>query len=149
MATDALHLLDCLEAPVSPGRRVPLSSKALIDEREFLDLVDQLRVAIPAELRQAQRLVQDREQLVAAAKAEAAELIRRAEARVDALVQQAEIVKLAEQRATAIVRRAEEHAAELRGGAEGYARDVLGQFERDLERTLRTVRRGRRLLEGG
>ena len=57
VATDILYLVDRLEALLSKGWRVPMSSKTMIDEDEFLDIVDQMRIAIPEEIRQSKKIV--------------------------------------------------------------------------------------------
>ena len=60
IAIDILYLVDRLEALLSKGWRVPLTSKTMIDEDEFLDIVDQMRIAIPEEIKLAKKMQQDR-----------------------------------------------------------------------------------------
>ncbi|MER3406140.1 MAG: ATPase, partial [Chloroflexota bacterium] len=64
MSVDVLQLIDRLEALISSGARLPLTSRALVDEQEVLDILDQLRMAVPEEIRQAKRLSQERERLL-------------------------------------------------------------------------------------
>src|SRR5690606_26212753 len=56
-AVDMLWLVDRLEEMVSLGKRVPFSTRVMVEEEEFLQLVDQLRVAVPNEIKQAQRVI--------------------------------------------------------------------------------------------
>ena len=50
---DVLQLIDKLEQLVNSGTRLPLSSRTVIDEQEFLDIIDQLRIMVPDEIKQA------------------------------------------------------------------------------------------------
>src|SRR5919199_6865079 len=53
---DLGYLLDQLEEVLSSGTRVPLSSRTLVDEQEVLDILDQIRVAVPEEIKAARRI---------------------------------------------------------------------------------------------
>ena len=77
---DILYLLDQLEEVLGGGSRVPLTSRTLVDEQEVLDILDQIRVSIPEELTQARRVTQERDQVMAAAHAEADSILRDADA---------------------------------------------------------------------
>ncbi|MCL4394880.1 MAG: ATPase [Chloroflexi bacterium] len=142
-----LGLIDRLEALVNAGTRVPLTSKALIDEQEFLELVDQLRVAVPDEVRQARRVSHDRDRVLSQAQTEADKVLIVAQERVEQMVQQNEIVRLAQKRAEEIVANGQEEARRLRTDAYGYAMDVLDGLENELNRLLATVRKGKSALE--
>jgi len=76
---DVLYLLDRLEEVLSAGQHVPLTSRTLIDEQECLELLDQIRVTLPEEIKQARRVAQERDRLLAEARAEAERIIQRAE----------------------------------------------------------------------
>ncbi|MDQ4044802.1 MAG: ATPase, partial [Chloroflexota bacterium] len=74
-AVDMLYLVDRLEELVSLGKRVPFSTRVMVEEEEFLALVDQLRVAVPNEIKQAQRVIKERERIIGEAQDEAAEIV--------------------------------------------------------------------------
>ena len=57
---DVLQLIDKLEQLVNSGTRLPLSSRTVIDEQEFLDIIDQLRIMVPDEIKQARRVSSER-----------------------------------------------------------------------------------------
>ena len=57
---DVIDLLDRLEELVGTGRRVPLSTRVIVEEDEFLAILDQIRAAVPREIRDAQRVVEER-----------------------------------------------------------------------------------------
>src|SRR5918911_4267191 len=99
---DILYLLDQLEEVLGAGSRLPLTSRTLVDEQEILDILDQIRVSIPDELKAARRLTEERDQVIADAHAEAERILR------DADAQAAE--RLADH---ALVRAAQDRAADL------------------------------------
>ncbi len=68
---ELLYLLDQLEEMVGVSKRVPFSHRVMVEEDEFAELVEQLRLAIPSEVKQAQRVIRDRERIIAEAQQEA------------------------------------------------------------------------------
>src|SRR5918994_1029146 len=87
-AADILYLVDRLEELVSMGKRVPLSSRVMVEEEEFLALVDQLRVAVPNEIKQAQRVIKERERIIGEAQEEAGKILNGAKEKADDIVSQ-------------------------------------------------------------
>ncbi|MBI2952823.1 MAG: ATPase [Chloroflexi bacterium] len=144
---EVLHLIDRLESLVSAGIRFPMTSKAVVDEQEFLEIVDQLRVAIPEEIKQAKRLSVEKDRVIGTAKNEAEKILITAQERAAIMLKDNEVVKLAEQQAQAIVTEAEQAAEEIRAGADYYALEVLAGLETELNRLLAQVKKGRATLE--
>jgi cell division septum initiation protein DivIVA len=144
---DVTQLIDRLESLVSSGARVPLTSRAIVDEHDFLEIVDQLRIAVPEEIRQAKRLSQDKERIIHQAQGEADKLLEEARQQATHLLQENELVRAAEQYSEQTRREAEQHAEEIRRGADTYSLEVLGSLETELMKLLATVRRGKTALE--
>lgn len=122
---DILYLLDRLEEVLSSGSRLPFTSRSLVDEDELLDILDQIRVAIPEELKAARRLTQEREQVLAEARAEAERVVREAEQQVAGRVSDHALVLAAEGRARQIEEDAAQEAEEIRHQADRYALRTL------------------------
>src|SRR5579884_3026551 len=78
-AVDILHLLDQLEEEVAQARKMPMGGGVLVDRKRLLDLIDQLRVSIPANIRQAREMMERREQTLAQADAEAKAIVAAAQ----------------------------------------------------------------------
>jgi cell division septum initiation protein DivIVA len=144
---DILYLVDRIEAILHGGQKVPFSSKVMVDEHETMDVLDQMRVVIPEEIKTARRLNQDRERITQQAEAEAQRIVRLAEERVDAMLQEHDVVQLAQQRAEEILMRADAQAEEIRSGADQYALDVLRALAQHMSKTMETVHRGIETLE--
>jgi vacuolar-type H+-ATPase subunit H len=144
---DFIYLLDRLEEALAAGSRVPLTARTLVDEQECLDIVDQMRVTLPNEIKFARRLVAEREHLLAQAREEAERIIRNAELRAGRLVEDHEIVRGAKGRAVEIEDEAERTARELRDEAERYAGQILGRIAERLRQALDGVTTGLHELE--
>lgn len=115
--------------------RIPMSAYLIINEGEFLELIDQLRTAIPKEVRQAERILQERDRAIALAESEAERILQQAREDAAKLAEEHEIITAANQRAQTIVERAHREAETLKADADAYAGGVL----RDLDGQLGTL----------
>ena len=105
------ELLDTIEDALEESANVPLSGgKRIVDVEQIRDYLDEVRAALPGELRQAQQIVNDRAQIVDSANAQAQAIVKKAEERARILVSDAEIVKAAQQRASEITSAAQTEA---------------------------------------
>lgn len=139
---DVIYLLERLEELLSSGSRVPFSSRVLIDEQECLDVVDQIRHALPEEIKTARQIVKEREQLIAEAHERANRILERAEQQIAQRVDDHAIVRAAEERAQTLLRRAEQEAEEIRRQADDYAYRVLASLDRRLRQVQHVIREG-------
>ena len=139
---DVFYLLDRLEEVVTSASRLPLSSRVLVDEQEYLDIVDQIRVALPEELKAARRVLAERDQILAEANDRADHLLERAEEQVAHRVDDHAIAQAAEQRAQALLEQARGDAQEIRRQAEEYAYRVFTSLDRRLRQIEGVVREG-------
>ena len=139
IAIDVLYLVDRLEALLNKGWRVPMTSKTMIDEDEFLDIVDQMRIAFPEEIKQAKKIVQDRDRIMAQAQEEAARIVDLAKEDAARLTNDHAIVKAAQQQATQINQQARALAESTRLGADDYATDVLKKIQGHLDQFAQQI----------
>jgi hypothetical protein len=144
---DILYLLDQLEEVLGAGSRVPLTSRTLVDEPEILDILDQIRVSIPDELKAARQLTEERDQVIADAHAEADRILRDADQQAADRVALHAVVHAAEMRAADIEDRAMDQAASVRRDADDYAYSVLKKLREQIGQVALTVDRGMSELE--
>jgi hypothetical protein len=104
---DFLYLVDRLEELVGVGKRVPFSNRVMVEEEEFLAIVDQLRVTVPNEIRQAQRVVREREAIILQAQDEAAKILDVARQQAEYIVSQQGILSEARQRGEELLQQVE------------------------------------------
>ena len=139
IAIDILYLVDRLEALLGKGWRVPMTAKTMIDEDEFLDIVDQMRIAIPEEIKQAKKTVQDRDRIIAQAQEEAGRIIELAKEDAARLVNNHAVTKAAQEQAAQINQQAAASAAATRKGADDYAGQVLSELQMQLAQVAQRV----------
>jgi vacuolar-type H+-ATPase subunit H len=148
-AVDFMYLLDRLEEALATGSRVPLTARTLVDEQECLDILDQMRVAMPSEIKEARRVIAERDNVLAQARDENERIIRSAENRASRLVDEHAVVRSAQIRANQIEEQAEQEAMTIREEAEKFAEAILTRVQERLEAALSNVRAGLRELETG
>jgi vacuolar-type H+-ATPase subunit H len=148
-AVDFMYLLDRLEEALATGSRVPLTARTLVDEQECLDILDQMRVAMPSEIKEARRIIAERDNVLAQARDETERIIRGAENRASRMVDEHAVVRSAQIRANQIEEQAEQEAMNIREEAEKFAEAILTRVQERLEGALSNVRAGLRELETG
>ena len=139
---DILHLIDRLEALLNEGSHPPLTKKVMIDEQRAWEIIDQMRVAIPEEVKKAKRINQERDRIIAQANEESARIIELGKEEAQQLASDTEIAKQAQARANTIVERAQREADALKADADDYTIQVLSKLEEDLAKALSIVRNG-------
>jgi cell division septum initiation protein DivIVA len=144
---DILHLVDRLEMLVNQGWRLPFTSNVVIQEDAFLDIIDQMRVSIPEEVKQAKRVSAERERVLEQAQEEADRIVGLAQEQVSSLADDHEIVKAAYVQAEEIIAEAHRSAHGVKSEADSYVMEVLSGLEEDLMRLLTTVRNGIRQVQ--
>lgn len=112
--TDILDIVDDLIVHLHEAKTMPLSTNALVDRENFLDLLERLRAILPDELRAARWMVREREAFIARTNEKAREIIDKARSEADELVSDSNIVAEAVEEANILVRRAEGEARRLR-----------------------------------
>ena len=137
-----------IRAAVEQARSMPMSSSAVVNRTEVLQLLDELRTGIEAAFGDARQLVADRDSIVAEACAESDQILKDARNERENLVSDTEVFRLAQRRAEEIVETARNEAEGLRKEADDYVDSVLATFEITLERTTEEVKRGRDRLAG-
>lgn len=146
-------LIDKLDELISSGIWMPGTGRFLIDRDRLTAVSNQIREAVPVDLKEAQELLQMRDRVIDQALTEANRIkvaadedarTRVAESEVtrDAQAQADSTVTEAQSRAERVLTEAEAQARARVQGADEYARDTLQQLEEELTETLTTIRRG-------
>lgn len=118
----------------------------MIDQAGALDLIDQLRVAVPEEVRAAKRINSEGERILEKSQEEADQILGRAQDQAVFLIEERGLLLAAQEESIRIQEQAEADAAEVRHGADEYAETVLIGLEGDIVRTLQSIKKGIQLL---
>jgi cell division septum initiation protein DivIVA len=139
---DILHLVDRLEELLNQSRPFPLTRTVMVDEDRMLDIIDQMRVAIPDEVKKSQQLLAQRDRILAQAQEEANRTLAIAREKSDQLLERDAIVQAAQARADQVRSQALAEAEKTRRDADAYVVDTLTHLEIELERFSTQVRNG-------
>ena len=144
---DILQLIDRLEELFNESKAIPLTRNVMVDEDRMLDIIDQMRIAIPEEVKKAQQLLGQRDRVLAQAQEEANRTLEIARQKADQLVAKDMVVQEAQRRADQILAQARSEAETTRADADDYVVQSLTQLQEELERISNQVNNGVRTVK--
>ncbi|MCH5205713.1 MAG: ATPase [Oscillospiraceae bacterium] len=130
------ELIELLEDLINESTRVPFNKKSMVDVDKMSEILQDMRMALPMEIQQAQRVVMDKNSIISEAKREAESIIRKAEQRRAELLEESDIVKEARRRATEMVSAEQNHCTDLRTSTNEYVDKMLQRIEELLANDL-------------
>ena len=144
---DIIFLVERLESLIANGKKLPLTNNVVVDQNAALGLIDELRVAVPEEVRAAKRINSEGERIIDKAQEEAERIVARAQEQAAFLIDERGLTQAADEESKRIVARAETEAEDVRRGADEYAVSVLVGLEGHVVRTLQSIKKGISLLD--
>ena len=132
---------------MATGKKLPLTNNVVLDQATVLELVDQLRVSVPDEVRQARRITEEAGRITERAREESDQIVARAQEQAAQMLEERELVRAAQQRAAEIIDGARSEAQEVRRGADEYAAGVLIRLEGECIKALTSIKRGIDMLD--
>jgi F0F1-type ATP synthase membrane subunit b/b' len=144
---DIIFLVERLESIIANGKRLPLTSNVVVDQAAALGLIDELRVAVPEEVRAAKRINSEGERILEKAQEEAERIVARAQEQAAFLIDERGLTQQAEAESRRIIAEADAAAEDVRRGADDYAVNVLVGLEGDVVKTLQSIKKGIDLLD--
>ena len=142
-----MFLLERLESQIATGTGVPRTRKVLVDRDAILDLIDQLRVAVPEEVHAAKRINAEGERIIEKAGEEAARITARAQEQAAYLIDERGLTETAQAEGRRIVEAAERVADDVRLGADEYAAEILEGLETEVRKALAGIEKGIGVLD--
>lgn len=136
-----------MESLAASAKKLPLTSNVVIDQAAVLELIDQLRAAVPPEVAQARRITEEATRITERAREEGDAVIARAQEQAARMLEDRELVQMAKQRATEIIETATREAADIRRGGDEYAAGVLIRLEGECIKALTSIKRGIDMLD--
>ena len=136
-------LIDILEEALEDATKIPFMSKAIVDKEDFFEMIKDIRLKIPEEVKEAQRITADRHRIINDAKQEADSILKSAADKVTVMVSEHEIVHAAEEKARQIMEEAQTESRNMRMATKEYVSDTLNGVENTLNEVLIRVREDR------
>lgn len=139
---DILHLVDRLEELFNESRPIWFTHNVVVDEDRMLDIIDQMRVSIPDEIKKAQQLLAQRDRILAQAQEEANRTVALAREKGDKLVDKDPVTQAAQSRADQIVAQARLESEQTKRDADDYVLQTLISLQTEAEKILTQVKNG-------
>lgn len=143
---DLHERLEELIVLIEDAKSMPLSASCIVNRSQVLDLIEEIRILLPESVQRADQLLADRETVVQDGRREADRLVARARAEAHRLISEHEVYLAAVAEAQALRMEVEEETSQMRRETDDYVDAKLASFEITLQKTLRTVDRGRERL---
>lgn len=140
------ELLEQFDEALDCGVKLP-GKKSVVDTEKLRAVIDDIRLNIPNEIKQARGIVTDRTEILQNARREADNIIRDAEERAKAMVAKEEITKLAQEKAHEIIANAQSKSNEMRKAAQDFVDDIMRRADESLTSNLGEVRKTRSALK--
>jgi hypothetical protein len=142
-----VELLNELEEMVEKGNSIPFSSKALVNPEEFVEIVDEIRTALPPEIAEARKIVAEKKQILFEAQADADRMKNDVEGKLRQMIDEDEISKTAQTQAEIIIENAQTQAKEIRVGTQHYSDKILYNLQVKLKELNDQIEENRKQLK--
>ena len=144
---DILQLIDRLEELFNDAKALPFTHNVVVDEDRMLELIDQMRIAIPEEVKKAQQVMAQRDRVMAQAQEEANRTLQLSRDKAEQLIERDIIVQEAQRRAEQILAQARADAEATRVDADNYVLDTLMKLQEQIEKVGNQVNNGVRMMQ--
>ena len=139
-------LLEDLESLVLNASKMPFTKKKMIEEEEPLQIIDDLKASMPAELDESKKVLAEKDKIIADAQRHADSMVAQAKDYIAKLTEESELVRQAQEHANQIIQNANDSSEQLKNSSITYAGDVLKYVESTLEKTLSSIQQNRESL---
>jgi len=140
-------LLDELEEYLETAKTLPFTNKVVVNREEVLDIIKEIRLKLPDELKQAKWVKEERGRILVEAQKEAEGIVKEAENRIISMIDEHEITRKAYEQKAQIIETANEMSREISKGTKDYADNLLEKIENTLQEALKTIENNRRELK--
>ena len=144
---DILHLVDRLEELFNESRSIPFTHSVVVDEDRMLDIIDQMRVSIPDEIKKAQQLQSQKDRILAQAQEEANRTIALAKDKGEQIIDKDAISQAAQARSEQMISQTRIECEQMKQDADEYVLETLNKIGMELERFMTQVQNGIRTFQ--
>ena len=140
---DVLGLIDEIEDIVESAGSLPLTSKVLVQKEELLDIISELRIKLPDEIKQAAWIKEERERIISEANKDAEQIIKETRLKLEELVSKEEVLKEANERAKDLMNKAQIASTNLKRSSLEYSDKLLMNAQENLKDMITTLNENR------
>ena len=144
---DILQLVDRLEELFNNSKPIPLTHSVVVDENSFMDIIDEMRISVPDDIKKAQQVLAQKDRILAQAQEEANRTVAMAREKSEKMVEKSDIYQSAQAKVDQIAEQARKEAAQTQMDADRYVMETLTKLEAELNRIISQVQNGIKTLE--
>lgn len=137
-------LLETIEEILENSKKIPFTHKSILENETLLDIIKEIRLKLPEELKQAKVIKEEHDRIISKANEEALEIVKEAENRIIAMIDEHEITKKAYEQKNKIIENANDMAREISNGTKAYADNILENVQLTLEEALKVIANNRK-----
>lgn len=142
------NLIDELEDLVETASQIPLTGKVMVDREEFMEIINNIKAQMPGEISQAQKIYQDKDNIINGAHDEADKILSAARSHAEKVIDENALVIQAKERAEKIVTDATNESNEIRERVRDYADSLLENTQVNLSEIIKKLNENRQELRG-
>ena len=132
-------LLEALEDLLEKSKSVPFTDKSVLSKNEILDIIKEIRLKLPDELKQAKWIKEERERIIKEAQKDADDIVKEAENRIISMIDEHEITKQANEKKKEIIATANDMYREYETKANSYVDDILKETEETMTKLVEAI----------
>lgn len=141
------EILDMMDDLIDRAWNLPLTGgRSVVDVEKVREMIDDIRLNLPSEIKQAKNIVADRNDILAVARREAETLVRKAEERARVLVSQEEILREAQAKSAEMLSQAQQRSREMKQAAQEFSDRVLREAEEVMIKSVTEIKSTRQAL---
>ena len=144
---EIFSLLEKLEDVVENGWVIPLTGKTMVNKKEMIELLKEIRVMLPDEIKQAKWIKEERQRFLFEAQQEANSLLQEAENRISSMIDESEITRKSYEQANETIINAQKTAREIKDGSLAYADEILSKMEETLKEAYLEIHKNKEELK--
>ena len=139
--------LEDMEDIIENSKEIPLMHKVILDKNQLLDIIKDIRLKLPEELKTAKAIKEEHDKIIAKAQEEADGIVKEAENRIISMIDEHEITKKAYEQKDKIIENANDMAREISNGTKAYADSILEGIQVALEDALKVIENNRKEIK--
>jgi cell division septum initiation protein DivIVA len=144
---DILHLVDRLEELFNNSKPIPLTHNVMVDENAFMDIIDQMRISIPDDIKKAQQIMAQKDRILAQAQEEANRTVTIAREKSEKMVEKSDVFQAAQAKIDLLAEEARKNATQIQSDADSYVVETLQKLQSELDKVSNQVQNGIKVLQ--
>lgn len=139
--SDIFEYVSELEEEIEASRYAKLSkTNKVVDEKILKEIIADIKSALHEELDASIKIMAERDQIINAAEAQAAEIVKKAKRDAEAMAKKEEVYKLAYAKANSLLESSRQNAQTIRKRANQYAEEVFDDLEKYYKESIELIK---------